>query len=242
MDPYAAIPEGLLDPAGRPAGTRFDVYRNNVAASLSNALAEGFPALNSLLGEGNFRILAGRLLRAHPPKNPVMALYGDEMPSFLEEFEPARALPYLADVARLELAMRHSYHAANARPADLSPLGILPPEAITATRLGLAPSLRLLRSRWPVLQVYRFALHGGEKPVMTPEDVLITRPGYDPHPQILPPGAATAIAALSGGVTLGDAADAATTQAPDFNLSITLGLLIADQAIIALHPPARPEP
>ena len=35
LDPDAPVPPGLLDPEGRPAGKRFNVYRNNLAASLS---------------------------------------------------------------------------------------------------------------------------------------------------------------------------------------------------------------
>ena len=38
LDPEAAIPPGLVDRAGRAAGKRFDVYRNNVAVGLADAL------------------------------------------------------------------------------------------------------------------------------------------------------------------------------------------------------------
>jgi hypothetical protein len=50
LDPTAELPAGMIEPKGRPAAKRLDVYRNNVAASLSEALEIGFPVLVKLLG------------------------------------------------------------------------------------------------------------------------------------------------------------------------------------------------
>ena len=80
-----------------------------------------------------------------------MMFYGTDMPGFLARFEPTSRIGYLPDVARLELALRESYHAADAAPVDPAILQATPAETLMASRVGLAPSLRLLRSRWPVL-------------------------------------------------------------------------------------------
>lgn len=122
LNPAHPVPAGLTDPEGRPAGKRFDVYRNNVTVSLMKALEAGFPAIAAFLGTENFRILAGTFVRQHPPASPVMQQYGAELPGFLEAFAPLRTCPWLGDLARLELALRSSYHAADAPP--------VPPETL----------------------------------------------------------------------------------------------------------------
>ena len=234
LDPSADTPVGLVDPQGRPAGKRFDVYRNNVAVSLPEALAQGFPIIQNLLGERNFQVLAGTFLRAHPPKDPVLARYGDEVPGFLETFEPARSLPYLPDMARLELALRRSYHAADSTPADLSTLGGMDPAQLMALRLTLAPSVQLVRSPWPVHAIWLANTQADAPKVqMSADDVLSTRPEYDPQPVLLPPGGGAFVEQL-GTDPLGAAFDAAQTEFADFDLTTTLGLLIAGHAITTI--------
>src|SRR6056297_4262947 len=88
LDAEATRPDGLTDGAGAPAGRRFDVYRNNVAVSLADALEAAFPVIAKLVGTRNFRLLAGAFLRSHPPQSPLMMFYGAEMPTFLSTFGP----------------------------------------------------------------------------------------------------------------------------------------------------------
>ncbi|MCR9114506.1 MAG: DNA-binding domain-containing protein, partial [Rhodobacteraceae bacterium] len=88
LDAARTVPEGLQDGQGRPAGNRFSVYRNNVAVSLTEALEVSFPAIVKLIGEENFKKVAGLFLRRHPPTTPMIMYYGAEFPAFLEPFEP----------------------------------------------------------------------------------------------------------------------------------------------------------
>jgi hypothetical protein len=234
LDPEAAVPEGLRDPAGRPAGRRFDVYRNNVVASLAAALETGFPALRALLGAESFRGLAIAYARAHPPRSPLMMHMGDALPAFLEGFGPLRRFAHLPDLARLELAIRESYHAADAEPVDAAALGRTPPEALAGLRLTLAPALRLVASRHPVGALRRAALEGGPRPAPGPETALVTRPGYDPQVRALGAADAAFVAALSAGAALGDAAGQAAAADPAFTPAAALSALLEGGAIVSI--------
>lgn len=234
LSPDAPRPLGLSDGHGQPAGRRYDVYRNNVAVSLTEALETAFPAVAKLVGAANFKLLAGAFLRQHPPTSPLMMFYGREMPDFLASFEPTRSLGYLPDVARLELALRESYHAADAAPIDPAALQALAPEALMANPLALAPSVRLVRSNWPVHALWRFNMDNGPKPAARAEDTLVLRPEMDPNPTLLPAGGGAFIDALLEGAPLGAAYEAGTSQADTFDLSQTLALLIGANAITAI--------
>jgi hypothetical protein len=126
---------------GRPAGRRFDVYRNNVAVSLTEALATGFPSSRNSWA----RVLQGhgRRLPARPPaRDPRLQLWGGKFPGFLARFDPVAHLPYLPDMARLELGLRQSYHAADATPL---PIAGRDPAEVLSLKPRLAPATLILR-------------------------------------------------------------------------------------------------
>jgi len=235
LDGAQPIPLGLTGPDDAPAGRRFDVYRNNIAVSLTEALEAGFPVLAKLLGAEFFAAMSGVYLRNHPPTSPLMMHYGATLPAFLEQFQPVRHLAYLPDVARLELAIRQAYHAADATAVQPAALQAMPTETLTAARISLAPALRIVRSDWPVHAIWLANTRtGAPSPQMQAQDVLITRPQYDPVLSLLSPGGAEFITTLSGANTFGAAVAAATKAAPNFDLSATLGALISGAAIVGI--------
>lgn len=237
LDPDHPVPPGLTDPDGRPAGRRFNVYRNNVTVSLTEALAQAFPVIRKLVGETFFAAMAREHLRRHPPRSPLLMFYGEDMPDFLAAFPPVAHLGYLPDVARLELALRRSYHAADALPVDPGRLGALPAETLLAARLRFAPAVQLVRSDWPIHAIWRANARDGAAPDRrTGEDVLVVRPEFDPEPLRLPDHAAAFIAALMAGETMARAVEAA----PSFDLTATLSLLLSGDAIAGIEPEPIP--
>lgn len=236
LDAARPVPDGLIDGADQPAGRRYNVYRNNVAVSLTEALATGFPVITKLLGQQNMDGLSGLYLRAHPPTSPLMMFYGESFPDFIATLPQLSHLGYLPDVARLELAMRRAYHAADSTAINPAALGAMEPETLMSTRFGLAPSLQLIRSAWPIHSIWQFNTQtDAPKPAARAEDVLVLRAEFDPEPHALPPGGGAFIAALQANETLGAAHDAALHEAPDFDLGLILALLIQNGAIISLH-------
>ncbi len=232
LNPDAAIPAGLIDPAGRPVQGRFNIYRNNVTAGLTRALEAAFPVIRALVGEAFFSALAVEFLRAHPPKSRVLMLYGDAFAGFLSGFPPVAHLGYLPDVARLEQALRESYHAADAVPLPLQRLTDQTEARLLQSRLRLAPALRVLQSDWPVYGIWLANTRGGPPPVMQPQSVVILRPDYTPQPHLIPAQTATFLIALAASASLQLALEYA---GPAHDLAATLGLLFQGQAIVGLE-------
>ncbi len=236
MDPDRPVPQGLQDGQGRAAGRRFNVYRNNVTASLIAALEQGFPAVARLLGSQNFAHVARAFVRDNPPASQLMMHYGAGFPAFLEGAAPLAHLGYLGDVARLELDLRRAYHAADAAPIDAAALGSIPSDALPAVRLALAPAVGLIRSRWPVHAIWAYnMIPGSPKPQAQAQDVVITRPDLDPVAQPLPIGGSAFVTALMKGQTLGAAHDAGLAEDENFDPATILGLLIAGSALTGLR-------
>ena len=236
LDAARPVPEGLIDGQGAPAGRRYNVYRNNVAVSLTEALKTGFPIVTKLLGDRNMTGLAGQYLRAHPPVSPLMMFYGESLPAFIAAQPQLERYGYLPDIARLELAIRRAYHAADAAPIDPVEMSRLSPEALNGVGLHLAPAVQVVRSPWPIHAIWRANTEdGAPKPCPEAQDVVVLRPGFDPEPRRLQAGGAVCLAALREGATLGAAHEAGLADCPGFDLSALLGLLFDGCAIVSLN-------
>jgi hypothetical protein len=228
LDPEAAVPDGVVDPYGAPAPKRFSVYRNNVASSLTRALEAAFPTVRKLVGDEFFAAMAGAFCLAHPPRSRMLMLYGDDLPGWLERFPPVAHLGYLPDVARLDQAMRESYHAADSASLPEPEFQRLLGEDIGRMRLALAPSLRLVPSPWPIVSIWAANHENGPAPRPIAEDAIILRPEFDPRPHALPPGGRVFVSALLAGQQLADAVEIAGAT---LDLPAVLGLLISGKAI-----------
>ncbi|MDB9856795.1 DNA-binding domain-containing protein [Amylibacter sp.] len=235
LNPEAAIPAGLIDPQGRPAGKRFNVYQNNVIVSLMDAMETAFPVIQKLIGAENFRNLSGLYVRQHPPKNPMLMFYGAAFPAFLNDFEQLAHVPYLADVARLELARRASYHARDSTAVAGDALGAIAPDALMETVIELSPAVRIVQSPYPIAAIWHFNMtDGAPAPEGAAETVLITRPALDLNMQVIGADQAVFLSALQNGETLGAAYEASTQTDDTFDLSAAIVLMLQSELITKL--------
>ncbi|MEN9544151.1 MAG: hypothetical protein RLZZ598_984, partial [Pseudomonadota bacterium] len=144
------VPGG--DGGAAPLARGLAVYRANAGMVAERALAARHPLLQQMLGDEGLMLLARGLWRAHPPRRGDLAQWGLDLPEFIEAQAEFGPWPWLADVARLELAIAESESAADESP-DTRSLQLLAEHAPDALRVDLAPSLRLLQSAWPLLEL-----------------------------------------------------------------------------------------
>jgi hypothetical protein len=236
LDPSAPIPSQLRRHEGSAARKRFGVYRNNVIASLVSALAARFPVVCRLVGNEFFRAMARSYVIDQPPRSPVLLLYGDTFPKFIENFAPADTIEYLADIARLEFARGGAYHAADATPLDRSILAALRVDEIADLRIALHPSVSLVESHYPIISIWEAHQQAEVVPIedWSPQAALVARPDLEVETWRLPPGGYVFIGSLAERSTMAQAADRAAAAA-EFDLAESLAVLLRANAIIGLQ-------
>jgi hypothetical protein len=156
LDAALPVPPGLTAWNGSDPDLRFAVYRNNVVHSLINVLTDSFPVVRELVGDEFFGAMARLYLVDHPPASPQMHRYGAGLPAWIADFEPATALPYRSDMARLEWARLCAFHAADAEPIEVHTLvGLMQaPERLARATLAMHPSLAIVRSPHPIVSLW----------------------------------------------------------------------------------------
>lgn len=186
----AAFAQGLLLPEQLPlhlgeatdAGfaARFAIHRNNVRAARTEALRQGFPVLERLLGAEYFTALAGVFIQQHPPRSAVFHEYGAQLAEFIEDFPPLAQLDYLADIARLEWARLKAFHAADTLPLAVDSRALADFADLVEIPLCWSPSVSLLNSAHPLYRLWASQVDQAQVPGAQdwlPENVLVWRQG-----------------------------------------------------------------
>jgi Putative DNA-binding domain len=237
IDPSCNMPPAVAGPKGKAAAKRYNVYRNNVTVSLIEALAAIYPAVQRITGVDFFRAMARCYIRATPPTSPLLFEYGRDFPTFIEQYEFTRPMPWLADTARVERAWLDAYHAADAEPLSSDALAAVPPERLADAVFKAQPATRVVRSPFSVVTI--FAANRDTDPVSRidasmSEDGLITRPDFDVVVRHLPPGGAVFLTSLIAGCTLGEAAASTLAVCPCFDIASGIAGMIEAGAFTAI--------
>jgi hypothetical protein len=238
INPEQDTPALVCGPNGKAAVKRYNVYRNNVTVSLIDSLAAIYPAVQRLTGVEFFRAMARFHVRVTPPTSPLLFEYGRDFPAFIETYEFAQNMPWLADTARVERAWLDAYHAADADPLVPDRLASVPPEHLGDITLVPHPAARVVRSRYAALTIFsanRSTDPIGEIDAAEAEDALITRPENEVEVRHLPEGGALFLSALMEGQTLASAATAALHAAANFDLAASISGMLAAGAFIAVE-------
>lgn len=219
---------------------RLRVYRNNVRTNLINALRATYPVVCRLVGDDFFRAAASQFLRDHPSTSGNLNDYGIAFPYFLAHHPVAGELPYLSDVAALELALQECANAPEPMAADLAGLSLLPRGRLGEFRLRLHPAVRLFYSRHAVLGIWRANQPDRDGAVVlsrnTPERILLTRDNSGCQLELVPEDEFIFLNALVAGHAVRCAADLALRCSPDFKVNRALDRFLARRTITAHYP------
>ncbi len=242
-DPTRATPADVVGLAGKAAIKRYNVYRNNVTVSQIDALAATYPAVQRITGVEFFRAMARFHVRATPPTSPLLFEYGRDFPAFIEGYEYAQDMPWLADTARIERAWLDAYHAADAPPLSPDALAAVPSDRLADVVFTVHPAAVVARSAYPAVSIFAMNRVEGPSPPLrsnAAEDALITRPDLEVAVRLLPPGGALFLKRLIDGETLGAAAAAALAETPSFDLPANISGMMEAGVFTTLHLGDRP--
>jgi len=223
------------------------VYRDCIAANYRGALRASFPVARELVGEVFFDAAADAFVAAFPPQSGDLNDFGGRFGDFLAQYAPLATLGYVADVARLEWAMDEALRAADAAAAPhevLASLAHLDAERVARSRVLLHPSCRLLRSRYPVLQVWKMhqpGYSGGDRVDLDGahgDRLLVRREGGRASIERLGEGEHEWLCALADGAPFALAVDRAVWAAPGFDLGEALRVRVSDGTLAGIAPAA----
>lgn len=228
-------------PGGDAARAGLAVYRNTIAKARADALAALFPTVERLVGSEWFREAALAFASGQPPTGPVMDDYGQDFAAWLREFRPARGLPFLAPIARLDRAWGLAHTAGDAPPLDAGVVAGIDPKTLFAARAIPHPSLQLFWFDWTVASIWL-----ANRPEATPgapvaweevpEGLLIVRPAMTVTYHRLSRAEWTFLRACCDGAALGTAAAGALKADSRANLSQIFARLLKVGALSRLEP------
>ena len=149
VDPSAL---GLRETGAR-AARGVQAYLANRRAIAARALQASCPTVHAMVGVDDFERLAWEYWNTHPPVRGDLGEWGEELPSWLQSHGGLVAWPWLADTARLDLAVHHAERAADARlnVQDLSLLGSADPARL---RIQWVPGTAVMDSPWPLASIH----------------------------------------------------------------------------------------
>ncbi|MEO0443102.1 MAG: DNA-binding domain-containing protein [Pseudomonadota bacterium] len=209
---------------------RFAVYQNNVFYSLSQALSDLYPVVKQLVGDDFFNGLAQAYIRQYPPSRAAMVYFGEGFSEFLANFEHAQSLPYLVDIAALELARHQSYHAADEVVLSAGDFATIEAAAFEQATLKLQASFKLISSAFPIFSIWDSHQQNSAATTIElnePQWVLIVRHDYQLQTFNVDPGTYRFYHGLDQGLSVADAVTYAV-EACDYDIAAAIHLGIGN--------------
>lgn len=136
------------------ASDRLQIHRNTYRLTLSSALVDVYPIVQSFVGRDWLEAALKKFVTEHPPQSACLAEYGGGFADFLDGFEPAASLVYLSDISRLEWAIHTCQNARDEKfLSGKDWTGFVGPDVGEKT-LRLVEAHHFISSQYPLLDLW----------------------------------------------------------------------------------------
>jgi len=191
---------------------RLDIYHGMYLLRMEEALASDYPATKRFLGDDAFFDLVRDYVQVYPSRAHTLNRLSDALPEFLRNSEKRPHLPFLIDLARLELAAAQVFDALEITPLQEKAIARIAAEDWERAVFEGIDALRLVSVDW---NVNDYALAARDERARPPRPrrkkgfVAVYRRHYAVYHLALLPAAFELLSDLLGGVALGQAVEKA---------------------------------
>jgi Putative DNA-binding domain len=202
-----------------PADGPMRVYCNTVLSGCVEALRANYPLVARLLGDEMFDAVAAGFAAACPPRQPILALYGDSFADWIEVQSWAADVPYLPDLARIERMYIEALFAADCRAMTM--YDVAGQKDWEALHLRLHPGTCFDWLTTPALSIWlaqREGIDGNLQFDWRAEGVLVTRPELEVQTVALDRAGHRFLFGIRAGESIGDAAIATANLYPETDI------------------------
>lgn len=133
---------------------RLEIYQDGYFYRLYNALVDNFPLLASIMYENEFSELITAYIRNYPSHCHGLQFFGQQLPVFIASHLIGNKFPYLAEVAKLDLALLNASLAANQTPLKPESLSILTEKQLDQFKLQLSAHVTCLEFNYNVIELW----------------------------------------------------------------------------------------
>jgi hypothetical protein len=214
----------------------FRVYRNTVIKGCVDALQANYPTVERLVGEEWFRAAATIHARATPPTDARLLHYGRDFAGFLDSFEPARELPYLADIARLDRYWIESHTALDEAALDATDIAGPGPDTVWLPHPATRWTWFEAQPIFSIWRANREELAVDDELPWIGEGALLTRRDGQVRWTAISRGTCTFLDACAAGQPLTAAAQAMLLDDSDVEIAPILTTLLAMGAFVSTSP------
>ncbi len=236
-DGRAAPLAALIDPG---TDQRLAVYANNYRGALLEALRDVFERVELWLGSAGFSAAAAAQIKADPPHHWTLNAYGDSFAATLDRLYPDD--PEVADLARIDWALRRAFDGPDEPPLDPAMLGTVDWDAALihpVATLALVPLATNAAAIWTALADEAVAVPPAE-PLPAPATLRVWRQGLSPRFTTVADDEALLLDLMRPGASLGALCAALETRlghpAPATRAGQLLGQWLNDGVIARIAP------